>query len=317
MKKLIGAITILSLLLLLGACGKAEESGQEGTEEETSDTRTIIDDAGREVEIPANPKRVVTDWYLGQLLALGIVPVGAPIHNLDYAEFLKQHYKEGEIEDIGDTTQSLEMILDLDPDVIVTWSEDHAKEYEKIAPTIVVSETAHETIPDEIAAMGAFLGRETEAKAFNQDFEKRITDAKEKIEDAIGEDATLTIYTLTGKEVYIVSDNSVNGGRALYTVLGRKPAPKVQELIDNDQFSSGSYQTSWETIGDFEGDYIFYIKSEETADDQVTWNNLKAIKNGHAIELPQKYYFASDALSVLHQAEDMAEKISALAKEEK
>ncbi|UZM99993.1 hypothetical protein OL548_08865 [Lysinibacillus sp. MHQ-1] len=61
----------------------------------------VTDDSGREVEIPVRAKRVITDWYLGQILALDIVPVGGVTANLDYAAFLKQHYKDGEITNIG------------------------------------------------------------------------------------------------------------------------------------------------------------------------------------------------------------------------
>ena len=315
MKKRIVAIGMF-VLLLLGACSAKDDivKEKEEAETETNETRIVIDDAGREVEVPLHPERVVTDWYLGQILAVGIQSVGGVLHNLDYAEFLKQHYKEGEIEDIGDIT-SIEKVLDLNPDLIVTWSEEHAEKYEKIAPTIVFSETNYASIPDEITAMGKFLGRKKEAEAFNKDFEKRIKEAQKKIADAVPEDSTFTIYTLSSKDVYLVSDNSVNGGRALFTVLGMEPAPKVKELIDTGDFSHGSYQISWETVGDFEGDYIFYIKSEEKADEQITWRNLEAVKNGRSIEIPVNYYFSSDALSVLHQAEDMAEKISALAKQ--
>lgn len=314
MKKQIIAIGMFGLLLL-GACSAKGDSVKEKEKAATeiNETRIIIDDAAREVEVPLHPERVVTDWYLGQILAVGIQPVGGVLHNLDYAEFLKQHYQEGEIEDIGDIT-SIEKVLDLNPDLIVTWSEEYAEKYEKIAPTIVFSETDYASIPDEITAMGRFLGREKEAEAFNKDFEKRIKEAQKKIADAVPEGSTFTIYTLSSKDVYLVSDNSVNGGRALFTVLGMEPAPKVKELMDAGNFSHGSYQISWETIGEFEGDYIFYIKSEEKADEQVTWRNLEAVKNGRAIEIPVNYYFSSDALSVLHQSEDMAEKISALAK---
>ncbi len=195
---------MLSLLVLLAACG--EDSAQTNNNDvtlktEESTVRTVTDDSGREVEIPVKAERIVTDWYLGQILALDIVPVGAVTANLEYAAFLKPYYKDKEINNIGtDGNTSLEKILELKPDLIITWNKDDAEKYEKIAPTIVFSESAHNSATGEIKAMGEFLGRQAEAEAFVKDFDNRITKAQSKINAAIPEGATFTIFDLFEKK---------------------------------------------------------------------------------------------------------------------
>jgi len=271
----------------------------------------VTDDSGRQVEIPVRAKRVITDWYLGQILALDVVPVGGVTANLDYAAFLKQHYKDGEITNIGtDGKVSLEKILELKPDLIITWNPEEVGKYEKIAPTIVFAEEAHSSAREEIKAMGSYLGRQKEAETFVNEFEDRIATAKEKINDVVPDGATFTIYEMFEKNATIVGNSSVSGGRALYQILGLKPQEKVQEIYDAKEASGGRYEISYEVVGDFVADYNFMINFfNKDGKLPGTWTSLDVVKNNQIIELPSEYYFASDPLSGLHQAEELADKI--------
>jgi iron complex transport system substrate-binding protein len=318
MKKMLKHIKtpfLLSLIVLLAACGEdtkqPEENNDSVPKTEEAETKTITDDSGREVEIPVKAQRIVTDWYMGQILALDVVPVGAITANLDYAAFLKPYYKDGEITNIGtDGNASLEKILELKPDLIITWNPEDVEKYEKIAPTIVFSDTAYNSATDEVKAMGEFLGRQEEADAFAKDFENRVTQAQQKINAAIPEGATFTIFDLFEKNATVVGNSSVSGGRALYQILGVKPQEKIQELFDTKESNGGRYEISYEVVGDYVGDYVFVINFfNKEGKLPPTWTNLDVIKNNKTIPLEAEYYFASDPLSGLHQAEDLADKI--------
>lgn len=311
---------LLSLLVLLAACGEDTKQQAKNSDRvsntEQSETRVVTDDSGREVEIPAKAQRVVTDWYLGQILALDVVPVGAVTANLDYAAFLKPYYKDGEITNIGtDGNASLEKILELKPDLIITWNPEDVEKYEKIAPTVVFSDTSYKSATEEIKAMGEFLGRQQEADTFVKDFEKRVTQAQEKITAAIPKGATFTIFDVFEKNATVVGNSSVSGGRALYQILGAKPQEKVQELFDTKESNGGRYDISYEVVGDYVGDYVFVINFfNKGGQFPPTWTNLDVVKNNKTITLEPEYYFASDPLSGLYQAEDLAEKIVAFTK---
>lgn len=306
---------LLSLLLLLSACG--EDTTPKVDKEDTSkaeepSTRTVTDDSGREVEIPIKPERVVTDWYLGQILAVGVKPV---MGNASYAGFLEQHYNQDEILDIGDVQTSLEKIVEVKPDLIITWDTEKVESYEKIAPTIVFGETKYKTAQEEILAMGDFLGREEGAKVFVEDFDQRIAAAKEKILNAVPEGSTFSLYQVAEKNAHVIANNSIAGGRAFYQILGMKPPQKIQELFDTKESDYGRYPISFETIGDYEGDYVLVnMVAENSGNFPPTWRNLNAVKNNEVIELDPLYYFPSDPLSTLHQAEEIAEKIVELTK---
>ncbi|MEG0258638.1 MAG: AraC family transcriptional regulator [Lysinibacillus sp.] len=315
MLKKLAAPFLLSLICLLAACGedKSQHVDKEDTPkaEETS-TRTVTDDSGRKVEIPMKPQRVVTDWYLGQILAVGMKPV---MGNAGYAGFLEQYYNKGEILEIGDVQTSLEKIVELKPDIIITWDAEKVESYEKIAPTIVFGESKYKTAQEEILAMGEFLGREKEAKEFVKDFDKRIEVAKEKILNAVPVDSTFSLYQVAEKDAHVIANNSIAGGRAFYQILGMKPTPKIQELFDTKESDYGRYPISFETISDYEGDYVLVnMVAKNSGDLPPTWKSLNAVKNNKIIELDPIYYFPSDPLSSLHQAEEIAEKIVELTK---
>lgn len=302
---------LLKLFVLFSSSGGDSKHQTSGLTTKEAITRTVIDDSGREVVIPVKAERIVTDWYLGQILALDAVPVGAVTANLDYAAFLKPYYKDEDILNIGaDSNVSIEKMVELKPDLIVTWNPEYVGKYEKISPTIVFSETAHKTAADEIKAMGEYLGRQQQADAFIKDFEGRIAKAQEKINAVVSEESTFTIFDLFAKKATVVGNNSVSGGRALYQILGVKPQEKVQNLFDTKDPSRGRYEISYEVAGDYVGDYVFVINFfNKEGEFPSTWTNLDVVKKKQTIQLAPEYYFASDPLSGLHQAEDIADKI--------
>ena len=83
--------------------------------------------------------------------------------------------------------------------MIITWNVEDVAKYEKIAPTIVFAEVAHQSATEEIKAMGNYLGRQAEAEAFTKEFENRIAKAKEKIMNIIPKHSTFTTYEMFEK----------------------------------------------------------------------------------------------------------------------
>ncbi|WP_254660000.1 hypothetical protein [Lysinibacillus sp. AR18-8] len=112
------------------------------------------------------------------------------------------------------------------------------------------------------------------------------------------------------KNATIIGKSSVSGGRALYQILGMQPQEKVQELFDTKEGNNGRYEISYEVVGNYVGDYNFMINFfNKDGQLPATWTNLDVVKSNQVLELPSEYYFASDPLSGLHQAEELADKI--------
>lgn len=323
-------VLMLCLLLFLAACSsdgtngtntnevkeetseqtaeKTTEQTTEQSEEKDTQATRIISTATGEVEVPAHPERVIVDWDLGHVLALGVEPVGTSKTILEYGRFLEP-YVTDKTQDIGgDGLVSVEKMLALNPDLIITWDPKMVDQYSKVAPTVVYDTGDYDSIHDEMTAMGEILNRQKEAEAWLTSFDERVEVAKSKIKGVIPEDATFSIIDVaTTKSTIVVGETGERGGDALYQILGLTPHPLIQsEIIDKGEVR---LDVSWEKIDDFAGDYVFVITSGEEKELELpsVWNSLDAVKNNRVVELDMKKYFTSDPLSALLQAEEMAE----------
>ncbi|HEY9571024.1 MAG TPA: ABC transporter substrate-binding protein, partial [Metalysinibacillus sp.] len=285
---------------------------ESNTEHTTADTREIETVTGK-VTVPSNPQRVVVDWDLGHVIALGIEPVGASKTTLEFGQLLKQFVTD-KTDEIGrDGQVSYEKVLELEPDLIITWNRDQVAEYEKIAPTVVFDTTQYDGVHEQLTAMGEILNRQNEAKEWLADYDQRVAKAKAQIEASVSKDATFTIIDSgTVKDAIVVGKSGERGGLAAYGVLELNAPSKVQQDIIDKKESRA--EVSWESIQDFAGDYIFLITQEGNNRHELpsVWQSLDAVKNGRVIELKVKEYFTGDPISTLLQAEDMAAKVAEL-----
>lgn len=229
---------LLSLTLLLSACstGVASNSSGDasGSNSTSSSTKTVtgenasnisephtISTVKGDVTIPAEPKRIVVDLYLGSLIALGIKPVGTPELNLKNPYFIKS--LEG-VENIGEyETISLEKVLELEPDLIVTGNPDLFDSFSKIAPTLVIPFGELKNTHEEIAYFGEVLNKEKEAEAWLADYDARIADAKKRVGEAIDPAAEVSVMQFNDKGPLAFGDNFGRGGQAVYSALGLNP----------------------------------------------------------------------------------------------
>jgi len=300
---------VFGLMAVLSACSASSAEPDKATEQEaSSDTPRVISTVMGDVEVPAHPERVVVDWHLGQVMAVGVMPVGAPSTLTDYGEFLKPLVSD-DVEDIGkDGAVSLEKIVELAPDLIITWDQEAYEQYAKIAPTVVYDTSNYETIHEEVIAMGDILNRQEDAQKWLAEFDQRVATAKEKIKEIIPEDATFTIADYTfEKNVMIIGDQGERGSKAVYKLLGLTPPARVQsDIIDKKE---GRIDASWETVGDYIGDYLIVMTNETSGSLKLpaTWTTLEAVKNNRVYELDIRKYFNSDPLSALYQAEEIAD----------
>lgn len=116
------------------------------------ETRSYTDDAGRTVEVPVTPKRIVTlhDSSLTvPLVELGIIPVGAFGRSGEAGPFMRGAatltgvtFENSNIVNVGASPADIEAIAALEPDLIITSSFQEApvEQLEVIAPTVFVED---------------------------------------------------------------------------------------------------------------------------------------------------------------------------------
>ncbi|WP_421925459.1 ABC transporter substrate-binding protein [Lysinibacillus capsici] len=316
----IGLIILLLFLIVLGACGNAAES--ESTKQSvsnnqaTADTK-IIKTVDGDVEIPANPQRIVTQGYLANFLVFDVKPVGAPYWELESPYTME--LSEG-ITDIGQIDGgSVEKILSLKPDLIVTVGGDEKlnEQYRKIAPTLVIPYGTYHEVHEEMSAFGEILGKEKEAEEWLQKFDEKVVKAKDSIKGLIKEGTTFSLMGPFGKEFYVYGDGVNRGGQAIYQQLGLTPPEIVRKDLIEPNINALSI--SQEKIADYAGDYIFLDISGEAEFDEKdpVWSTIEAVKNNRVFNLNPERFWPYDPIAVESQVEEIASMLKEFLEKEK
>jgi len=320
-------ILLIVLSIVITACGGnggaastndkgATNNGAEPTASSTTapeteakaETRTITTVMG-DVEIPANPKKIVAAGYLGDLLALGIKPIGAPQFHMDNP-FLKD--LSAGIADIGNEI-SLEKTLALEPDLIMTSIDADYEQFSKIAPTVVILPGSVKTFTEELRVIADIVGKQQEAEAWITAFEERAAEARQQLSNVIGADETVGIYILTDKDFYVLGDGIGRGGQAIYNALQLKAPALVQsEILDKGEAYK---QVSLEKLSDYAADHVFLSveleeenqKTVNTLLDRKIWKGLTAVKNDQVYQIARDKFYHYDPISIKGQMDSIVE----------
>ncbi|MEK4005677.1 ABC transporter substrate-binding protein [Paenibacillus sp. FSL H3-0333] len=257
-----------------------------------------------DIEVPAAPKRIVAEEYLGSLIALDTIPVGAPgltLENMYYKEFLTG------VADTGTYGKmSPENIIALNPDLIISGNADSYAALSQIAPTVIVPYGDLKNAHEELTYFGKLLGKEQEAAAWLADYDKRIADAKARVDAAIPAGATFSILEHADKSTWVYGDNFGRGGQPIYQALGRKPPAGVAAEIMEKQWA----ELSAETLGKYAGDYLVITDNTWAAQDfqaDPIWGSLPAVKNGKIYVWKEERSWYYDPIAVLAQTEELAD----------
>lgn len=268
-------------------------------------TRTIDTDKGP-VEIPVDPEAIVSDYYLGELLALDTKPIIASPYALNNP-FLEGLTDGIEALNTSSAETSLEMIAEKQPDLIITITEADYDKYSQIAPTIYI-EDGKRTDEELFLYIADILGKKDEAQAYLDDFNQKVADTKDEINQIVG-DRTVSIVEVWPQQVYVMGDKFARGGSILFDMWGLKAPEKVEEeLIEGDK----QYDVvSMEALPDYVGDFILYGVLDGTDDafveDSMMWQNLDAVKEGRVLPYEQIAYMHRDPITLNGQLEDFLE----------
>ncbi|APO47086.1 hypothetical protein BS614_25550 [Paenibacillus xylanexedens] len=276
-------------------------------------TRKLATSMG-EITIPIKPSRVVVDWNLGEVLALGVTPLGAP-HSLIESNQMLEPYINDQVQDIGNHNFiSLEKVLELEPDLIITWNRAAYASYARIAPTVVYGGTGYGSVAEEIREMGRILNRQTEAETWIKEYGRRVHTLQQTIPGKVSAEKTFTVIDPNwGEHIILVGNTGTRGGKAAYGLLNLKPAGKVrQELLEP---GLEYLDIARSAVGGYLEDYLLVLDNgPRHGFDQASgkpWQ--KSIETDHCrvISLDWNRYFLSDPLSAVLQAEEMVDRIMA------
>lgn len=286
MRKQIGRMMAWVLALAVGLSMAAGALAEEET--------VTVTDVNGEVNIPANPQRVVDLSGNSDILyILGYKVVGtANSDAYDYTRF--PSYLEDVLE--GATilgysmqdTMDVENILALNPDLIIisTRQEKMYSQLSEVAPTVMI-ELAQIDWKADLMALADIFDKEEAAQAWLDAYQAKAAEAGAKVRAKAGEDTSYLSFLASGGQLYVYDAAGI--GSVMYNDMGlAKPAGMPEQ--ENVSLPVITY----EGLAAIQADYIFVMGTDAdmaALKENSIWNMLPAVQAGHVVELPSSPYF--------------------------
>ena len=293
MKKFLLPVLLL-LTLVIAACGNTDK--KEDTSSDTKKETITYKSENGDVEVPADPKRVVVlAGFAGNVMALDVPLVGVDSWSKSNPKF--------DLKDVTEVSEeNVEKVIELEPDLIIGYdTTKNIDKFKKIAPTVTYTYGKVDYLTQHIE-IGKLLNKEQEARDWVKDFKTRAADAGKDIKAKIGDDATVSVIESFDKQLYVFGDNWGRGTEILYQEMKLKMPKKVTEMALKD----GYYALSPEVLPEYAGDYLIFSKTAE-ADNSFTetdtYKNIPAVKNDHVFEVDSKEFYFNDPLTLERQLE--------------
>lgn len=279
----------LTSVMLMG-CGSAKDNTVEDTKVKT----VTVTDAKGEVDIPAEPKKIVDLSGNSDILSiLGYKVIGtANSDAYDYTKFptyLEDTLKGAEILGYSmQDTMDIEAVMNLEPDLIVisTVQEKMYDQLTEIAPTVMIQLEALNW-KDDIKTIANIFNKTEEADKWLADYEKKAKDAGDKIKEEYGEDTSYLSFLASGGQFFVF--DGAGFGSVLYEDMGLTKPSGMPEQSD-----ISLPVVTYEGLASIEADYIFLIATDEDLAElqgNAIWNNIPAVKEGRVVVLGASPYF--------------------------
>lgn len=317
-KKNMLAMTLLCLTMVTSACGTSSEGTKGNSGAAKSDQvnaeapaniemRTIKTSLG-DVEVPAHPQRVAASAFLGTVLALDVQPVAS-----DFL-LMESPYLEGMLDGVTNVGDSLEALVDLKPDLIITNinKEETVYKYSLIAPTVAMPYNSFESIQEEMRYFGDLLDKKDVAEQWITNFESRTSKLHDEVQAVLDEGETVSIMQEYDGKVFLFGPKSGRGGRIMYEILGANPPATIPEHMLAESF----YEFSLELLPEYTGDYLV-LTTESTLEElqaDPIWGNLPAIRDGKVFLWTESQSWFRDPIAVEGQIDNLANWILEAAK---
>ncbi|MFB7813586.1 ABC transporter substrate-binding protein [Paenibacillus chitinolyticus] len=283
--------SLAAILLLLAACS-SNEIEQQSTP--NTETKTFKHESGETV-VPVHPQRVASDQYMGQLLKLGIKPIGVRDNMLTEPWIKPANLEKGALDGIkslGGFPLNLEALTSLNPDVIISSLPDNIESYSKIAPTVHIPYASpnYSSPMDKFFKIAELFDKTEQAKQWIDQFEQEAARVQEQILQSgkIKKGETVSVMGVFNKNVYVFGPKGSYGGSMIYDYVKLQPTPQAEQLRGQTFHSA---QLSLETVPEYMGDHAFFAVIDEAKGKELMessfWKTLPAVANN------QVYFYDS------------------------
>lgn len=283
---LFATVAVLGFSILTGCQNKDNAAD--------SSAKITVTDAKGEVEIPANPKRIVDlSGNSDMLYILGYEVIGTA--NSDAYDYTKlPTYLEDVLSDakiLGysmQDTMDVEGILSLNPDLIIISSvqEKMYDQLKEIAPTIMV-QLAQTNWREDLETFASIFKKEDVAKQWLASYDEEATKVGEQVKEKYGQDITYLPLLASGGQLYVFDAAGI--GSVMFDDMG---LVKPNNLPEQDSISLPVI--SYEGLAEIDADYIIVIGTDDdmkALKANSIYQSMRAVKDGNVIELASSPYF--------------------------
>lgn len=313
-------LSLFCILMLVAACSSGDSgtkdtatpaaSGEQVDSTATSagdSTTRMLETVKGNIEVPTNPQRVVVLYMLGDVLAFDVTPAG--VSGVYEGAAFEQELAD--VPKLGEWFEpNREVILELNPDLIIVPSEETYEILKDIAPTVLLN-YFDAPLEERIRQVGEALGKESQVSALLEAFYLKVEDGKQRLAEAGLLDKTVTIVEGgKGSMGVAASKDYGRGSQIIYEYLGMKAPDILQQEIDAATGANGM-DVSFETLESYIGDIVFRSSYEGMFDlsDHPIWNNIPAVKEGRLIEISFGLSYYNDIFSLDKQLDFIVDRL--------
>ncbi|KQO18373.1 helix-turn-helix domain-containing protein [Paenibacillus sp. Leaf72] len=250
---------------------------------------------------------VCSPSLIGQLLALGIIPVAAPLdskwtpyyYNV-YQMSIQVHMRYGDLQ----RHEEWDKLTKVRPDAIVGF--DHLRDEEKqklgsIAPALFVDK-GQKDWREQLRQMASFLKGEQQAEEWIDGYGQKLESARTNIKHAVQED-TFVVLRIYGKKVHAYCNQAIF--ELLYQELQLSPA--------YEQASLYNVELTLEQLSHLDPDRLLIVVCPEAESRSYwlalqhnkEWRALKAVRNHFVYLLPSDPWFEYSAIAMNRMLDEM------------
>jgi iron complex transport system substrate-binding protein len=229
-------------------------------------THEYVDDAGRTVEIPADPQRIASLHDLSitiPLIELGVYPVASHGRTTEAGEgFIRSSkvltgvdFDNSDIEFLGNLPVDIEAVAAAEPDLIITtpWQTASIEQLEAIAPTIVLDDTARGDF-GMYEALAELTGTTDTLAILEGRYDSQIEQIRRLIDTE-----SISVNVIQGVDGEVLSWHTYGGlGRVLRDA--GFTFPERVEAIAEGEFE----RMSAETLPELDADFLFVTYRTDT-----------------------------------------------------
>lgn len=251
------------------------------------------------------PKRVVIYDWVGNLLALGIKPVGASYFTGLHTLHLLQE-ELAEVPEVGRTT--VDAVISLEPELIVVPSWLGAVmigKLQKIAPTLVVP---YGDTLERFRHLADILDRREMADALIASYLQRAGEVRADIAGIITPGETVGLYELSESSIWVFGEFHGRGGYNLYKAMGFVPPKSIRQRVLG---KAKMLELTLEELPAYAADHMFISypftgerrASVERLMQHPVWQEIPAFLHNRIYFIDRRLFHSHDVLSLIKQLE--------------